>query len=796
MSQLIERSITLQELMAIAMNRLRSGDTATAAGICREMLGHAPDNPQLLYLNAVCEHQAGRFEEAEKYFRKAIERDDGEPGFHLGLGRNYKEQRRLEEASACYRAALRLAPDSLDATVSLGVSLWRGGQLEEAVELLSRAQERHPDSFEVAANLGNARFNAGGHVEALEAYQRALALRPDSADAHNNIGRALLAMERKDEAKVYLERVLSFEPDHAEALYNLGTLQLAAGEVDAAARSFARAVEQNANYIDGYIALSKVLYDVGAFDEALNYLAIVNRIRPAEPEGYIWRGLVLRERGDFPAALEAFERVAVLKPDSAEGHALLGGTYWILGEHEKAARAGDEALKCDAQHPPVLTLQGNLSLLTGQVKQALGWYEKAVAVDPGYVDAFDNLLFVSNYDDEVGAEQLFRRHREWGEKVIDFPAVKQDGGVRQNNARIRVGFVSPDFRNHSVAFFVEPIFANLDRTRFELYLYSSDRRIDTTTRRLSDYAAQWTSITALGDDPAAELIVKDRIDVLIDLAGHTAGNRLGVFARRPAPVQATYLGYPTTTGLNTVQYRLTDSVVDPDEAENLNTEQPVRLPASYFCYAPPADAPAVGLLPAATSGGVTFGSFNNLAKISPAAVGLWAETLKAISGSRLLIKNRGVMNESVQRDMTARFEAEGIDAGRVVFLAWENTTESHLAAYGRVDIALDTYPYNGATTTCEALWMGVPVVTLRGRTHASRMGASILRAAGLAQFVADSEAGFVGVATRLAGELGTLTDLRAELRARIASSALMAHAQFTRAFEAAVSGLLESARAQ
>jgi predicted O-linked N-acetylglucosamine transferase (SPINDLY family) len=796
MNQFVERSITSEELISIAMNRLRSGDTATAAGICREMLGRAPDNPQLLYLNAVCEHQAGRFDEAEQYFRKAIERDEGEPGYHLGLGRNYKEQGRLEEAAACYRAALGLAPDSLEAIVSLGVSLWRSGRMEEAVELLSRAQERHPDSFEVAANLGNARFNAGGHAEALDAYQRALALRPDSADAHNNIGRALLALEKKDEAKVHFERVLSIKPDHAEALYNVGTLQLAAGDVDAAAQSFARAVEQNANYVDGYIALSKVLYDVGAFDEALNYLAIANRIRPAEPEAHIWRGLVLRERGDFPAALEAFERVAALKPDSPEGHALLGGTYWILGEHEKAARAAADAMKCDAQHPPVLTLQGNLSLLTGQVRQALGWYEKAVAVDPGYVDAFDNLLFVSNYDDEVDAEQLFRRHREWGEKVIDFPQVKQDGGARQNNGRIRIGFVSPDFRNHSVAFFVEPIFANLDRARFELFLYSSDRRVDTTTRRLSDYAAQWTSITALGDDPAAELIAKDRIDVLIDLAGHTAGNRLGVFARRPAPVQATYLGYPTTTGLTTVQYRLTDPVVDPEGAENLNTEQPVRLPASYFCYAPPADAPAVGPLPAATGDGITFGSFNNLAKIGPTAIGHWARTLKAVPGSRLLIKNRGVMNESVQREITAAFEAAGIDGGRVFFMGWEGSTESHLASYGRVDIALDTYPYNGATTTCEALWMGVPVVTLCGPMHASRMGASILGAAGLAQFVAQDEAGFVDIAAGLAGETAALANLRAQLRAQIADSALMAHAKFTRAFEAAMTGLLDSARAR
>jgi predicted O-linked N-acetylglucosamine transferase (SPINDLY family) len=796
MNQFVERSITSDQLVAIAVNRLQAGDTATAANIVREMLGRSPDNAQLLYMYAICEHQSGRFDVAENYFRKAIAQNGVEPGFHLGLGRNYKEQGRLTEAIACYRAALSLAPESLDAIVSLGISLWRSGHLAESIELLARAHERHPDSFEVAANLGNARLNAGNPIEALEAYRRALVLRPQSADANNNMGRALLALEQKAEARIYFERVLGIEPNHAEALYNVGTLQMAAGEVDAAAQSFSRAVEQNANYVDGYIALAKVLYDVGAFDEALELLVAVNRIRPVEPEGHIWRGLVLRERGDLPAALEAFERVVELKPESPEGHALLGGTYWVMGEYEKAAWSASEGMKCDPRHPPVLTLHGNLALLTGRVTEALDWYEKALAVDTDYLEAFDNLLFVSNYDDEVGAEQLFQRHRDWGGKVIDFPALHATAGPRQSGDRIRIGFVSPDFRSHSVAFFVEPIFANLDRTKFELYLYSSDRRIDSTTRRLSDYAGEWTNITALGDEPAAEMIAKDRIDVLVDLAGHTAGNRLGIFARRPAPVQVTYLGYPTTTGLSTVQHRLTDPVVDPVGGENLNTENPVRLPASYFCYAPPAEAPAVGALPAATSGEITFGSFNNLAKISPTAIRLWAETLKAVGGSRLLIKNRGVTNATVQRDIVARFEEGGVEAARVVFLGWEGSTESHLAVYGRVDIALDTFPYNGATTTCEALWMGVPVVSMSGRTHASRMGASILGAAGLASLIAEDEVGFVSVATELCRDLGALATLRAQLRGQMAASTLMDHMQFTRDFEAAIIGLLGPTQAQ
>jgi len=793
MNQFVERSITPEELIAVAMNRLRAGDTTTAAGIFREMLGQAPDNAQLLYLSAVCEHQAGRFDEAEKFFRKAIERNDGEPGFHLGLGRNYKEQGRFEEATACYRAALGLAPESLDATVSLGVSLWRSGRAEEAVELLSRAQDRHPDSFEVAVNLGNARFHAGGHAEALDAYRRAAALRPNAADAHNNIGRALAALGRVEQARASFEEALRIAPAHAEALFNLGNILLGEGDLDGAAARFAGAIEKNASYADGYSALARVLYDAGFFDEALAYLDRFIALRPVDAKAHLWRGLILRDRGSLDEALEEFARARQLDPESAESYALTGSTYWSLGEHRKAADAAAEAYARDPKFPPVLNLQGNLALLECKLEESLRWYEEAVAADAGYQDANDNLLFVSNYSDRRDARQLFEMHRSWGTRQEIANAPRSPRVARSAGARLRIGLVSPDFNQHSVAHFLEPVLRHYDRERFEFFAYYNNRRIDVTTRRMGDMVQWWRPIAGMTDGAAARLVDEDRIDVLVDLAGHTAGNRLGVFALRPAPVQATWLGYPTTTGLPQMDYRISDPIVDRDADEALNIERLVRLPRSYFCFQPAQNAPAVAMLPALSEGAVTFGSFNNFAKVSDATLGLWSRVLLAVPGSRLVLKSRSLGNEEIRDRLLARLSSLGVDPGRILAMSWEAQSSSHLATYHKVDIALDTFPYNGATTTCEALWMGVPVVTLSGSTHASRMGASILRASDLESFIARDEENYVETAARLAGDLPGLQNLREGLREKLLGSALMDHAGYTKSFESALEEMARAA---
>jgi predicted O-linked N-acetylglucosamine transferase (SPINDLY family) len=352
--------------------------------------------------------------------------------------------------------------------------------------------------------------------------------------------------------------------------------------------------------------------------------------------------------------------------------------------------------------------------------------------------------------------------------------------------RLRVGYVSPDFREHSVSAFLDPVIAGHDRRWFEVFCYAEVVRPDDTTARFRGLSDGWCSTLGMTDGAVAGRIRDDGIDILVDLAGHTAGNRLRVFAERPAPVQVTWLGYPNTTGLSAMDYRLSDAVADPaGEADALHSETLVRLANGFLCFAPPADAPEVGETPALATGQVTFGSFNNLAKVTPDVVEAWADILNRIPNSRLVLKSRPLADEKTRERYLEMFGAHGVDPGRVELCSWIASKSGHLGAYERLDIGLDPFPYNGTTTTCEALWMGVPVVTLGGDRHAGRVGASILARVGLAGLVAETKADYVEQAVALAGDLDRLSALRGGLRSRMEKSPLCDAGGFARDIEAA-----------
>jgi predicted O-linked N-acetylglucosamine transferase (SPINDLY family) len=358
--------------------------------------------------------------------------------------------------------------------------------------------------------------------------------------------------------------------------------------------------------------------------------------------------------------------------------------------------------------------------------------------------------------------------------------------ARPVGRRLRLGYLSPDFNHHAVAYFIEPVLAAHDRTRVEVFCYASVAVPDRFTDRLRGLAEHWRDIARLDDDAAAALIRADNLDLLIDLAGHSARHRLLVLARRPAPVQATWIGYPNTTGLDAIDYRITDAVSDPvGQTEAWHSEKLVRLPANFSCYRPDDDAPAVNNLPAAAAGAVTFGCFNQFAKVTPEVIALWARLLAKLPGSRLLLKSRGLGDPGVAARVQAAFAAAGVGPARLILNGDELSVADHLGLYHKVDIALDPFPYNGTTTTCEALWMGVPVVTLAGSTHVSRVGASLLTHAGLAGWIAATPDDYVARAVAAVRDLPALAALRRGLREQVRTSPLCDAVRFTRGFEAA-----------
>ena len=440
--------------------------------------------------------------------------------------------------------------------------------------------------------------------------------------------------------------------------------------------------------------------------------------------------------------------------------------------------------RVDARHKKSWLGLGNAWLRLARHQDAFACYDRAISLDRGYVKAGQARLMALQYV-ETSAERLRDAQQEFSQLARSIAKPRTlPHAVRAADQRLRIGYLSPDFRNHSVAFFALPILTHHDRGKFHITCYHVHGHLDQVSVDFKRVADAWVPCARIADELLAQRIREDGIDILVDLVGHTSNNRLTVLAQRPAPMQVEYLGYPSSTGLTEIDYRLTDWHVDPQGAEQYAVSRPLRLAHSYFCYRP-AHQRAVTELPALTNGYITFGSFCNAAKLSEAVLDLWARVLHSVPDARLLIKNRGVANRAVADRVRARFADQGVHEKRLTLVDWSPTEALHQDGYDRVDISLDSFPYNGATTTCEALWKGVPLISRVGQTHASRMGLSILSAAGLPELALADDDAFVAKAVAMANDLASLADMRAGLRERLRSSALMDEPGFTRDLERA-----------
>ena len=481
-------------------------------------------------------------------------------------------------------------------------------------------------------------------------------------------------------------------------------------------------------------------------------------------------GVLLRQAGRPSEAIIALREAAAAAPEDAAIHHNLAAALGETGTLGEAIAHYERALDIAPNY--ALAWKNLAVALQRQARlgDAIEASRRAVALDPTLRGTHSNLLFLMNHSSTHDPVSVFAEHRRWAMQHADHltPARWADDGRDRNPARrLRVGYVSPDFREHAVAFFIEPLLRSHDREAVEVFCYANVETPDTTSERLRGLADEWRDTWGEPDDAVAARIREDGIDLLVDLAGHTRHNRLLVFARRPAPVQLSYLGYPNSSGLEAIDYRISDADADPEgTGKDLHNEQLVRLPRSFLCYQPPDDAAAVASRPV-EGDGVTFGSFNKALKITPQVASLWARLLVALPGSSLLLKSDAFADPACRDRLMARFAEQGVGPERVRFLPAEETIAEHLARYAEVDIALDPFPYNGATTTCEALWMGVPVIALEGATHAARVSASILRTIGLPQLVAPSEDGYVAAALELAREGERRVALRASGRASL-----------------------------
>ncbi len=506
-------------------------------------------------------------------------------------------------------------------------------------------------------------------------------------------------------------------------------------------------------------------------------------------------GVRLWKQGRNPEALAVFQGLAARVPAHFGVRYHLGLALKDLGRLREAEGAFLAAAGLDPLRPEPHIALANLRREQGRVPDAILGYRRALALDPKAAAAAQNLALLLHYDPGTRGPALRRAAEAWARLVeARTPPQPLAPADPEPDRRLRVGFLSPDFRRHSCAFFLEPLLAHLDPRRVEVRAYADVWDADAVTARFEALCPAFLNVSRLPDEDLAARIRADQVDVLVDAAGHTGNNRLALFARRLAPVQATWLGCPGTTGLRSMDARLTDARADPPGAsEDHHIETLVRLEPVFLCFKPSPQAPPVAPPPSASGAPFTFGSFNALAKLSPEALSLWAEILEAAPGSRLLLKDRTLGDPAQQSELRARFAAAGIPGERLACAGWTASDADHYAAYGQVDLALDPFPYNGTTTTCEALWMGVPVVALAGDRHAARVGASLLHAVGLPDLAAPGPEAYRGLALALARDPERLAALRSGLRPRMAASPLCDGPGFARAFEGALRGLWRQA---
>jgi predicted O-linked N-acetylglucosamine transferase (SPINDLY family) len=784
-SQAAILTVAIDDRVAEIARRAQAGNLVQAEALARELLAHDPDRPEVLCLLGDILLRSGRFDAATGFFRRGIELRPDNAEAHVGLGNARFQLKEFEAAAIRYRHALALKPAMVEAAHNLASCLHALGRSTEAAAQFEATIALNPAWPIAHASLGKVNQALGRNQDAIACFRRALQLQPDAADALANLGVALKSEGRNEEAEACLRRAIDLQPRFVDPHNSLGSLLQSQGRREEAIALFERGIE----------------------------------IDPTRPELHNNLGNALKERGDLDGAVGRYHRALKLRPDFAQAHSNLGNALQVLGQFEAACASYHRALEIDPRFDVAWSNLGNaarelgrleeaerayrraLSLNTGNVEalnnlasvlkdgcrfdEALACLRRALALKPDFETAYHNLLMIMQYDPTISPGQLLDEHREFDRRFAAglAPAVRRRRNLPEPDRRLRVGYVSGDFGRHPVGYFMTPVLQVHDHDEVEIFAYSDRIAEDEMTRTLREACDSWRQIVDLDDASLASRLVADGIDILIDLSGHTPRNRLLAFARKPAPVQATWAGYVGTTGMAAMDYLIADERQMPSGSESEAVERIVRLPNAYVCYHAPAYAPEVGELPALQSGRVTFGCFNNLSKVNEAVIALWARLLKRLPQTQLVLKTMQLDDAALRERYAGLFAAQDIDPARVS-LRGRSRHRELLAEYGQIDIALDPFPYSGGLTTLESLWMGVPVVTRRGDRFAGRHSTSHLTAVGLPELVATDAGTYLDIACGLASDLDRLAALRRTLRQRMAASPLCDGQGFVRGLEA------------
>ncbi|KFG92257.1 hypothetical protein GQ56_0138490 [Burkholderia paludis] len=759
-----------------------AGNLPGARTLYEALLADDPGNDELRMRLGILELQCGNSAGALAQLDRAIELAPRDARHHVARGHVLHTLGQHAGAADALRTALAIDPINADTHAALGNALQALGFHADAIDAYGNALALDPSNADVANNLGNSHQHLGATDAAERAYRVALAAQPAHALALTNLGTLLDAHARHDDALALLHDAVRSAPDAPAGLINLGAALCDRREFAEAATHLAHAAALAPHDADAAYNLGNALLGLGQHAQAADQYRLAVALRPDHADALNNLGTVCERLGDTAAAAGAFDAALRARPDFVAAHNNAANLLRRLGLHDDAIAHLRAALASAPEHSATHNHLGNVLKDDGALDAAIDSYRHALACDPGNAIAHSNLVYALSFQSEQ-PEAVLAEALNWSmrHETPDGTLATAPERSRAPDARLRIGYVGADFREHCQALFLVPLLSHHDRRAFEIVCYASVARPDALTARLAGYADRWHDVYGLDDAALAQRIRDDGIDILVDLTMHMAEGRPGLFAHRPAPVQAIWLAYPGTSGLASIDFRLTDPHLDPPGHDGFYRERSIRLADTFWCYDPLTDTPAVGPLPARDAGHVTFGCLNNPCKLTDRTLRLWAGLFARLPGARLVVM---APQGAGRTRLIERLRAHGIQPERVDCVPYRPRAD-YLATYLGIDIALDTFPYNGHTTTLDALWMGVPVVTRVGRTAVGRGGLSQLANLGLDALAADSDAAFVDTAVALARDLPALAALRGELRARLARSPLMDGARFARGIEAA-----------
>jgi protein O-GlcNAc transferase len=805
-----------------AMQALNARNLLEAERLFRQFLQARPTHFGALNLLTVVLVAKGRFGEAEPFIARAVALDASSDASFYNYGIVLKALGKRAEALAQFERAIRLNPKHVKAMINRGATLNELGRSEPALEEFDRAITADAASFEAYYNKGNALSALRRHSEARAAYARALAIQPGFADAHNNLGRALDELGRHEEALASYDAALTLEPRHAGAHFNRGVALTGLGRLDEALASYDRAIAAQPGYAEAYGNRGGALRDLQRFEAAIASYDKAIGLRPDDPEGHCNRGNILADLRRPGEAIASYDRAIALKPDYAEAHNNRGNAFKDLRRFEEAIASYDRATAAKPDYAEAYSNRGNALREAKRLEEAIASYDKAIALNPGLEfvrgEVFHTRMHACDWrryrDDSADlATRLLAGERvvspfialaSFDSNRIQFEAAKTwvaakhahfaapllapQGGPRE---RIRVGYFSPDFRTHPMSFLMIGVFGAHDRSRFETYAFSFDNPAgDALNARLRGAFDHFIDASRLSDDALAALARQHALDIAIDLAGFTAGRRTGAFARRAAPIQVSFLGFPGTMAAPFIDYVIADATVADEAARPFFSEKIASLPHSYYpsSYGDELFAASRTFTRAELGlpeGAFVFCCFNNNYKITPDIFDIWMRIMRRAEPSVLWLFED---NPTAAANLRSEARARGVDDRRLVF-AGRMPVAEHLARLGVGDLFLDTLPYNAHTTATDALWMGLPVITKPGESFAARVAASVLKAAGAPEVIVDSDAGYEAMAVELATNPDRLAAVKRRLKELRPASALFDTAAYTRALEAAYAAM-------